>query len=284
LAQGANPRFVCPLFAPSIHSAGMGSAGSSEEESHANGTQAQEPGLNYPIHKTTWTQEQSDQLQNAVDRVFGALGSSLMGLSFSFTIADPELDGCPLIGCSTGFTTLCGYEMADIVGRNCRFLVDPVPKDQIDQCMRRRCQDFCLAAAEGRDYEVPSHERDPWLPVDRPSNELFAVQRNARKNGELFNNMFYMKYLGLGDFDDERQYLVALQSELPNGKADLAAFGTNLRQLDKNMAKVEKVLAQEFIITGSMRRQDDDDDDDLHFANKDAIDTDEIVPPQAQGA
>ena len=30
---------------------------------------------------------------------------------------DPRLQGCPLIGCSSGFGTLCGYTMEDIVGR-----------------------------------------------------------------------------------------------------------------------------------------------------------------------
>mmetsp|Transcript_104069 Transcript_104069/g.184482 ORF Transcript_104069/g.184482 Transcript_104069/m.184482 type:complete len:262 (-) Transcript_104069:99-884(-) len=260
----------------------MGASGSGQSEDPAQSGDAQ-PALDpSPKHETSWTLEKSDLLQSAVDNVFGTLGSSLKGLTFSFTIADPQLDGCPLIGCSTGFTTLCGYEMPEIVGRNCRFLVDPVPVDQQDKPMRDRCREFCVAAKEGKDYKLPPHELDPWIPADRPANELFAVQKNARKNGEFFNNMFYMKYLGLGDFDDERLYLVALQSELPGGRADLAQFGANLRQLDKNMAKVEKILAKEFIITGSMRRQDDDDDDeDLDLPDKDA--TDEIIPSSAIG-
>ena len=34
-------------------------------------------------------------------------GEALCGMTFSFTIADPRISGCPLIGCSTGFGTLC---------------------------------------------------------------------------------------------------------------------------------------------------------------------------------
>jgi len=30
----------------------------------------------------------------------------LRSLSFSLTIADPRADGCPLIGCSTGFSKM----------------------------------------------------------------------------------------------------------------------------------------------------------------------------------
>mmetsp|Transcript_64125 Transcript_64125/g.121477 ORF Transcript_64125/g.121477 Transcript_64125/m.121477 type:complete len:260 (-) Transcript_64125:2-781(-) len=235
----------------------------------------------YPRHETDWTQEKSDQLQAAVDKIFGTGGASLLGLRFSFTMADPQLEGCPLIGCSTGFTHLCGYEMAEIVGRNCRFLVDPVPPEQVDQAMRRRCREFCTAAREGEDYRIPDNEREPWLPEDRPPNELFALQLNARKNGVLFNNMFYMRIFGLGDFDEERTYIVALQSELEGGKADLAQLGLHLKQLDKNMTKVEKILAKEFIISGSMHRQDiDDDDDDLDLEQDDA----QKVPSFAKGA
>mmetsp|Transcript_63229 Transcript_63229/g.116615 ORF Transcript_63229/g.116615 Transcript_63229/m.116615 type:complete len:276 (-) Transcript_63229:120-947(-) len=237
-----------------------------------------------------WTLEKSDQLQAAVDKIFGAGGDSLLGLNFSFTIADPQIDGCPLIGCSTGFTTLCGYEMPEIVGRNCRFLVDPVPAEEVDQAMRRRCRDFCLAAKEGKDYRVPPSELDPWLPEDRPANELFAVQKNARKDGTLFNNMFHMRTLGLGDFDEEGQYIIALQSELPGGRSDLALLADHLKQLDKNMAKVEKILAKEFIITGSMRRQDGDPEDsdeegELEPADKSAADEGALpMPSSAKGA
>lgn len=266
----------------------MGSHPSHESDQPAEqGGDPQPESVVSDIPNTRWTHEKSDMLQAAVDKIFGTGSASLLeGLDFSFTIADPQLDGCPLIGCSTGFTTLCGYEMSEIVGRNCRFLVDPVPTELVDQNMRVRCKEFCIAGKEGRSYRLPPHELDPWLPEDRPANELFAVQKNARKNGELFNNMFYMKMIDLGDFDDEQTYLIALQSELPGGRQDLSAFGRNLRQLDRNMAKVETILAKEFIITSSMRRQDEDfsDEDDLIPRKKDADDDMSLIPSCAQGA
>jgi hypothetical protein len=81
------------------------------------------PVINRPL---TWTREQAAKLQESVDEHFSKDSAALLGLDYSFTIADPQLEGCPLVGCSTGFTKLVGYEMSDIVGRNCRFLVDPV--------------------------------------------------------------------------------------------------------------------------------------------------------------
>jgi len=94
------------------------------------------------------------------------------------------------------------------------------------------------------------------------------MQMNARKDGTLFNSMFLMRSIGIGDFDDEKCYIIALQTELPGGTTDLAMLCQHLSQLDKNMAKVEKILARDFIISGSMRRQDteghdNDIDEDL---------------------
>lgn len=220
--------------------------------------------------------EKCDLLQDAVDRIFNtnSSGAALLGLSFSVTIADPQVEGCPLIGCSTGFTTMCGYEVDDIVGHNCRFLVDPVPAEYIDKRTRHRCRDFCLAAKDGTQFKVPSDEQDAWLPQNRPSNELIAAQKNARKDGSLFDSLFLMRIIGLGDFDNERYYIIALQSELPGGKADLPVLCNHLHQLDKNMAKVERVLSQDFIISGCMYRQDVDIDEeqpslaDLEAADK----------------
>lgn len=206
---------------------------------------------------SAWTKDTADKLQDSVDRIFGSEGKSLLGWEFSFSIADPLLETCPLIGCSTGFTALCGYGLNDIVGRNCRFLVDPVPKDKQDEKMRRHTKDYCEAVRNGKDYRIPRGELESWMPADRPANELFALQMNARKDGTLFNNMFYMKvfHLSMEMGAKERPYIVALQSELPQGKADLAKLASNLEELDARMDRVKKELAAMFFLRANMSRQ-----------------------------
>jgi len=209
----------------------------------------------------TWTQEKADHLQESVDMIFGSAGKTLMGLDFSFTIADPFLDGCPLIGCSTGFTKLCGYDFENIVGRNCRFLIDPVPGEKIDARMREHTRNYCSAVKSGREYWVPQSEHEEWMPSDRPGDELLCMQVNARKDGSLFNNMFFLKTFRLGaDLGEEHPYIVGLQSELA-GKEALAELGRNLTDLDANMEKVKAKLAQNFFVECSMSRQGPVDDD-----------------------
>jgi hypothetical protein len=204
-----------------------------------------------------WTEDSAEKLQEAVDRIFGGkIGETLLNLDFSFSIADPLLDGCPLIGCSSGFTKLCGYELPDIVGRNCRFLVDPVPADLIDTSMRRRTKDFCEAVRLRQEYRIPPEEREDWMPPGRPTDELFAMQKNARKDGTLFYNMFFMKALFLSStLGRERPYIVALQSELMEGKADLARLAKNIEKLDTNMSKVMKELGGFFFTQTCISRQ-----------------------------
>jgi len=202
-----------------------------------------------------WTQERANVLQKGVDDIFQrrADSSDLGRLKFSFTIADPGIEGCPLIGCSAGFAELCGYNFDEIVGRNCKFLVDPVPPELVDSGARRLAREFCAAVAEGRDYRVPSADRRPWMPEGKPHEDgIFLVQTNARKDGSLFRNMFYLKPMGI----EERNYIVGLQTSLDEGDAEvMAAAHGACETLDKNMIELEKLLAGKFWIYTSMRRQ-----------------------------
>lgn len=192
-----------------------------------------------------------------MDRIFEPAGT-LKGLQFSFTIADPSLEGCPLIGCSQGFGTLCGYEMDEIVGRNCRFLVDGVPQELVNNSSRTLAREFCAAVMAKQRYQMPEVLREAWMPKARASDDgVFCLQTNERKDGTLFKNMFYLKMMEL----DEKWYIVGLQTELRAGD-DYALYHEACRLLDVNMTQLEHVLSTSFWCSTAMRRQDDVDPED----------------------
>mmetsp|Transcript_23427 Transcript_23427/g.51786 ORF Transcript_23427/g.51786 Transcript_23427/m.51786 type:complete len:223 (-) Transcript_23427:314-982(-) len=204
-----------------------------------------------------WSEEHGQILQDAVDKIFNK-EVGIEGLEFSFTIADPMLEGCPLIGCSTGFGTLCGYQMHEIVGRNCRFLVEPVPDELVNDKVRRISREYCAAIVESRNYTIPDEDREPWMPPDRHSDDgIFCVQTNSRKDGTLFKNMFYLKKIDIGD----HPYIIGLQSELADDDLVQAANDA-CRLLDSHMWEVERTLGKFYWISTAMRRQEENEPSD----------------------
>ncbi|CAE7389929.1 wc-1 [Symbiodinium pilosum] len=162
---------------------------------------------------------------------------------------------CPLIACSAGFTELTGYSVQEIVGRNCRFLLNGVPSNLIDEATRVKCRAFCMSSSVGEEYtgapdNLPDGLQKPW--VELPKGEMICVQTNARKSGELFRNMFYLKQVEL----DESHYILGLQAGLPE-EFDLDVSLGDLEKrcqvafckLEENMTLIEQAPAN-IIITG----------------------------------
>jgi len=200
-----------------------------------------------------WKRETADELQEAVDHIFQGDANKLSSFEFSLTLADPKLPDCPLIGCSTGFTKLVDYHMDEIVGRNCRFLIDPVPAHKINNTVRRQARDFCETIARGEDYKLSNEERESWMPLNVNAGEIFCSQTNARMNGELFCNMFYLRTLEL----DDKPYILGLQTELASGSVEEEAEAKRACQrLSANMSRVTTVLSKHFWFTGPMTRQE----------------------------
>jgi hypothetical protein len=208
-----------------------------------------------PLH---WNTRCSTELQNVVDNF---CIEELYELGFSVTVADPSQPDCPLIACSAGFTELTGYSVQEIVGRNCRFLLNGVPSNLIDDGTRMKCRAFCMSSSQGEEYDgateqLPEGLTKPW--VELPKGEMICVQINARKSGELFRNMFYLKQVEL----DESNFILGLQAGLPE-EFELDVVIGDLEKkcqiafsrLEENMAMIEQVLAQQFWYSAPMRRQ-----------------------------
>jgi hypothetical protein len=211
-----------------------------------------------PLH---WNTRCSVELQQVVDQF---KTEDLYDLDFSVTVADPSQPDCPLVACSMGFTELTGYKVHEIVGRNCRFLLNGVPTSLVDEETRLRCRSFCVSVSQGKTYDdtaqvLPAGVEKSWFNL--PKGELICVQTNATKTGELFRNMFYIKQVEL----DDTAFILGLQAGIPEDYVPEGSEGLQKLQekcqdawlhLDANMATIEQVLAAQFWYQAPMRRQE----------------------------
>jgi len=198
-----------------------------------------------------WNLNLSKQLQASIDHIFT---DNISKLRFSCTIADPNQPDCPIVALSEGFSHLTGYGVTECIGQNCRFLVDGVPPDLIDNAMRMKVRKFVFESGGSHDNEdstnplsVPITAGEKSLAV-LPPGEIFVVQWNRKKDGELFKSMFYLKRVTL----DSAPFIVGLQ--LGSDPDELGLQGS-LSGLSDNMTQMEQMLASQFWYSAPMRRQ-----------------------------
>jgi PAS domain S-box-containing protein len=101
------------------------------------------------------------------------------------TLADPDLDGTPIVYANKAFERLTGYSQEDIIGYNCRFL------QGLDREQEAR---FQLADA------IKNHK-----PIE-------VTLRNYKKNGELFHN--HLKITPLFDRKGRVIYYLGVQYDV----------------------------------------------------------------------
>ena len=92
---------------------------------------------------------------------------------------------------------------------------------------------------------------------DELAMSFFCYQVNARKDGSLFNNLFYLKVFGLSAvLGEELPYIVACKQICQTAKPDLKQLAAHTKILDQNMQKVKSALASIFYVATSMTRDD----------------------------
>ena len=101
------------------------------------------------------------------------------------TLADPDLEGMPIVYANKAFERLTGYSQEDIIGHNCRFLQGP------DREQEARYQ---IADA------IKRHE------------SVEVTLRNYRKDGELFFN--HLKITPLFNRKNQVIYYLGVQYDV----------------------------------------------------------------------
>jgi PAS domain S-box-containing protein len=101
------------------------------------------------------------------------------------TLADPDLEDCPIIYANMAFERLTGYGQDDIIGKNCRFLQG----DDREQQAR---------------YEIKAAMKN--------HKEIEVTLRNYKKDGTLFHN--HLKVTPLLDNKGRVLYYLGVQYDI----------------------------------------------------------------------
>ena len=120
------------------------------------------------------------------------------------TLADPDLEDCPIIYANKAFERLTGYGQEEIIGLNCRFL-------QGDD----REQDARFKIREG----MQKHE------------VIEVTLRNFKKDGSLFHN--HLKITPLLDSKDRVLYYLGVQYDITyqvNAESEINRLSDLLKQ------------------------------------------------------
>jgi len=149
---------------------------------------------------------------NGVQRMDGHLVSQVVmnticRLPWSVCLSDPNMEDCPIVGCSEGFEVLTGYSKKDILGKNCRFLNQGIDlKEEVRSMLHE------AAASRG---------------------EFVGSLPNIRKNGELFENLLHMTTLTIRG----KRYIIAIQADVTNLNIDMNDPG-HLEELQAVAARI----------------------------------------------
>lgn len=101
------------------------------------------------------------------------------------TLADPDLEDCPIIYANKAFERLTGYIQAEIIGKNCRFL-----------------------QGEDREQEARYKIKEAM----KNHEEIEVTLRNFKKDGTLFHN--HLKITPLLDRKGRVLYFLGLQYDI----------------------------------------------------------------------
>lgn len=134
-----------------------------------------------------------------LERADFSLIQAIQAAQRSFVITDPSLPDNPIIFASKGFLELCGYQLEEVLGRNCRFLQGPNTDAKQVETLRK-------GILEGTDTSV--------------------CLLNYRADGSEFYNQIFVA--ALKDSNNKIINYVGVQVEIKQGKIVSANVDSDL--------------------------------------------------------
>lgn len=118
-----------------------------------------------------------DQIKAHVQEVYQITGRHLNNVQEPAVLVDALCMDCPIVGATPGCCELTRYTLEQMLGRNCRMLLEGVPNCAISQSNRKNIQDFCKMCRVSCLTQIA---------------HVTSVQPNSRADGTHFMNFFLL--------------------------------------------------------------------------------------------
>mmetsp|Transcript_74013 Transcript_74013/g.176164 ORF Transcript_74013/g.176164 Transcript_74013/m.176164 type:complete len:743 (+) Transcript_74013:148-2376(+) len=139
-----------------------------------------------------------ERIRQRVDEAYRTVGHIMDYLEERALLVDALCLDAPIVGATTGFCQLTGYDRREVLGRNCRMMLQGVPEAAISKSSRKNVRDFChMCQIKGL----------------KDISETTSMQPNSRQDGSFFMNLFL---LGLCMVHGH-PYILSVQIEMGEG-------------------------------------------------------------------
>lgn len=118
-----------------------------------------------------------DKIVTRVKEAYEAVGHLLNNVDQPALIVDALCMDCPIVGATPDFCKLVGYDLDQILGNNCRMMLQGVPDMAISRSARKNIRNYCNMCQVVGLKEI---------------SEVASLQPNARKDGRHFMNYFLL--------------------------------------------------------------------------------------------
>lgn len=117
------------------------------------------------------------KIQAKVNELFTSIGCFLTDLEAPAVLVDALCKDCPIVGATQGFCQLTGYPLDQVIGQNCRLMLQGIPTTAISRSSRQNLRDFCAMCRVKGITNIA---------------EVTCIAANARRDGSHFVNLFML--------------------------------------------------------------------------------------------
>mmetsp|Transcript_54171 Transcript_54171/g.155652 ORF Transcript_54171/g.155652 Transcript_54171/m.155652 type:complete len:797 (+) Transcript_54171:83-2473(+) len=118
-----------------------------------------------------------DMICHMVQEGHKKIGHLLDELGEAALLVDALVVDGPIVGVSRGFLELTGYRREEVLGANCRMMLQGVPDVAISRSARKNIRDYCSMCQVAGLKDI---------------SEAHSMQPNSRADGSIFMNLFML--------------------------------------------------------------------------------------------